>query len=93
MIKIQNSWFKIVYQKSKLLGLKTCRLYGKSFRNWFLWNALKINNKGFWTPLIGKFNASNLLAVFSVADIAGIKSIEILKILSQTKELRGGLKF
>ncbi len=50
---------------------------------------LKINNKEFWTPLIGKFNASNLLAVFSVASIAGIKSIEILKILSQTKGISG----
>lgn len=50
---------------------------------------LKINNKEFWTPLIGKFNASNLLAVFSVADVAGIKPIEILRILSQTKGING----
>ena len=50
---------------------------------------LKINNKEFWTPLIGKFNVSNLLAVFSVANVAGIKSIEILRILSQTKGVNG----
>ncbi len=50
---------------------------------------LKINNKEFWTPLVGKFNASNLLAVFSVARLAGIKSIEILKILSETKGITG----
>ena len=50
---------------------------------------LKINNKEFWTPLIGKFNVSNLLAVFSVANVAGIKSIEILRILSQTKGANG----
>ena len=50
---------------------------------------LKINNREFWTPLIGKFNASNLLAVFSIANIAGIKSIEILRILSQTKVVSG----
>ena len=50
---------------------------------------LKINDKEFWTPLIGKFNASNILAVFSVACIAGIKSIEILRILSQTKVING----
>ena len=50
---------------------------------------LKINSKEFWTPLIGKFNASNLLAVFSVANIAGIKSIEILRILSQTDGIKG----
>ena len=50
---------------------------------------LKINGKEFWTPLIGKFNASNILAVFSVACIAGIKSIEILRILSQTKVING----
>ena len=45
---------------------------------------LKINSKEIWTPLIGKFNVSNLLAVFSVANVAGIKAIEILRILSQT---------
>ena len=50
---------------------------------------LKINSKEFWTPLIGKFNASNLLAVFSVANIAGIKSIEILRILSKTEGIKG----
>tara|TARA_B100000963_G_scaffold326201_1_gene313073 strand:+ start:17949 stop:19397 length:1449 start_codon:yes stop_codon:yes gene_type:complete len=50
---------------------------------------LKINDKEFWTPLIGKFNASNILAVFSVACLAGIKSIEILRILSQTKVING----
>lgn len=50
---------------------------------------LKINNKEFWTPLTGKFNVSNLLAVFSVANVAGIKSIEILRILSQTKGVNG----
>ena len=50
---------------------------------------LKINSKEFWTPLVGKFNASNLLAVFSVANIAGIKSIEILRILSQTEGIKG----
>ena len=50
---------------------------------------LKINSKEFWTPLIGKFNVSNLLAVFSVANIAGIKAIEILRILSQTKGING----
>lgn len=50
---------------------------------------LKINNKEFWTPLIGKFNVYNLLAVFSVANLAGIKSIEILRILSQIKGVNG----
>tara|TARA_B100000575_G_scaffold85615_1_gene67662 strand:- start:2035 stop:3483 length:1449 start_codon:yes stop_codon:yes gene_type:complete len=50
---------------------------------------LKINENEFWTPLVGKFNASNLLAVFSVANVAGLKSIETLKILSQTKGISG----
>ena len=50
---------------------------------------LKINENEFWSPLIGKFNAYNLLAAFSVANVAGIKSIEILKILSQTKGISG----
>ena len=60
MIKIQNSWFKIVHQKLKLLELKTLAdNMAKVLEIDFSGMLLKINDKEFWTPLIGKFNASN----------------------------------
>ena len=76
--------------KIKTFGIKNLAdNNGKILEIDFSGMLLKINDKEFWTPLIGKFNVSNLLAVFSVANIAGIKSIEILKILSQTKGIKG----
>ena len=88
----KNSKFMVqnCLSKVKTFGIKNLADYmAKVLEIDFSGMLLKINNKEFWTPLIGKFNASNLLAVFSVADIAGIKSIEILKILSQTKGIKG----
>ena len=76
--------------KVKTFGIKTMAdNMAKVLEIDFSGMLLKINDKEFWTPLIGKFNASNILAVFSVACIAGIKSIEILRILSQTKVING----
>ena len=88
----KNSKFMVqnCLSKIKTFGIKNLAdNNGKILEIDFSGMLLKINNKEFWTPLVGKFNASNLLAVFSVANIAGIKSIEILRILSQTKGING----
>lgn len=43
----------------------------------------------FWTPLIGEFNAYNLLAVYATAIILGFEKIEILKHLSIQQPVDG----
>lgn len=84
-IMVQNCLSKIKTFGIKNLADNNAKILEIDFSGMLL----KINSQEFWTPLIGKFNASNLLAVFSVGDIAGIKSTEILRILSQTKGIKG----
>ena len=50
---------------------------------------IKINNTDFWTHLVGKYNASNLLAVYSVAMLLKLDSISVLSHLSKLKNVRG----
>ena len=50
---------------------------------------IRINNKEVWTSLLGNFNASNLLAVFSIALLLDIPETEILKGISLLKNVPG----
>lgn len=50
---------------------------------------VKINDQELWTNLIGNFNASNLLAVYSVAEIFNIPNAEVLRSLSMLKNVQG----
>jgi UDP-N-acetylmuramoyl-L-alanyl-D-glutamate--2,6-diaminopimelate ligase len=50
---------------------------------------MEINNREVWFRLVGKFNASNLLAVFASAVLLGEKEEEILLALSALSPVRG----
>jgi UDP-N-acetylmuramoyl-L-alanyl-D-glutamate--2,6-diaminopimelate ligase len=50
---------------------------------------LILDGEDFWTPLIGEFNASNLLAIYSAAIMLGQNKEEILRILSSLREVSG----
>ena len=43
---------------------------------------LKINSTEFWSKLVGKFNAYNILSVYSAASILGLPKNELLKAMS-----------
>jgi UDP-N-acetylmuramoyl-L-alanyl-D-glutamate--2,6-diaminopimelate ligase len=43
---------------------------------------LKMDGKDFWTPLIGEFNAYNLLAIYSTAVMLDQDKNEVLKVMS-----------
>jgi UDP-N-acetylmuramoyl-L-alanyl-D-glutamate--2,6-diaminopimelate ligase len=51
--------------------------------------ALRIQGEEVWTRLIGDFNASNLLAVYTVSELLGAKGNEILTILSDLHTVPG----
>jgi len=55
----------------------------------FSGTLLKINETEVWTKLIGQFNASNLVAIFAVAQLLGIEKLEILTIVSQLENVSG----
>lgn len=54
---------------------------------------LNINNNEVWVQLIGKFNASNLLAIYTVATELGLTQEEVLVHLSTLKSVSGRFEF
>lgn len=61
----------------------------KILENNFNGLLLKINEIEVWSPLIGNFNAYNLLAVFAVADLLGLDKLENLRLLSKLMPVSG----
>lgn len=61
----------------------------KVLENTFEGLHLQINGKNLWIPLVGRFNASNLLAVYGTAILLGHEQEEVLRILSGIKSAEG----
>ncbi len=54
---------------------------------------LKINDKEFWSKLIGNFNAYNLVSVYACAEMLGLESLEILQLLSNLESVNGRFEY
>ena len=54
---------------------------------------LKINEAEVWAKLIGEFNAYNLAAIYACADILGMESNEILRLISTLESVSGRFEF
>ena len=54
---------------------------------------LKINDNEVWTRLIGNFNAYNLLAIFGTADLLGLETVEILRLISELESVSGRFQY
>lgn len=54
---------------------------------------LKINDNELWTKLIGNFNAYNLLAIYGTADLLGLESVEILRLISDLESVSGRFQY
>ena len=54
---------------------------------------LKINSTEFWSKLVGKFNAYNILSVYSAASILGLPKNELLKAMSSLDAVAGRFQF
>ena len=61
----------------------------KIIENSFFGLLLNINGKEVSTQLVGQFNAYNLLAIYSIAELCGLKQEEILVGLSKLKAANG----
>ena len=53
---------------------------------------LSIDNSEIWTKLIGKFNASNILAIYSIGRLYNIDKINMLTIISKLESVKGRLQ-
>lgn len=62
---------------------------GKILENSFEGLNISINGTEVWIPLAGKFNAANILAVYSAAICLGAIETEILRVLSNIKTAEG----
>lgn len=54
---------------------------------------LKINDNEVWSKLIGNFNAYNLLAIYATADLLGLETVEILRLLSRLESVSGRFQY
>ena len=54
---------------------------------------LKINDNEVWTRLIGNFNAYNLLAIYGTADLLGLESVEVLRLMSELDSVSGRFQY
>ncbi|MCF8716021.1 UDP-N-acetylmuramoyl-L-alanyl-D-glutamate--2,6-diaminopimelate ligase [Joostella atrarenae] len=61
--------------------------------NQFTGLLLKVNDNEVWSRLIGSFNAYNLLAVFAVADLFELGTIETLQHLSELESVGGRFQY
>lgn len=50
---------------------------------------LNVNGQDVYVPLVGKFNVSNLLAIFGAAVMLGKESTEVLTVLSSVRSVSG----
>ena len=74
----------------KSFALKTdADFKGKVIENGFQGLQLQFNGKEFWSPLVGSFNASNLLLVFGVSQMLGLDEDEVLTALSKLTNVEG----
>ncbi|MBA5791927.1 UDP-N-acetylmuramoyl-L-alanyl-D-glutamate--2,6-diaminopimelate ligase [Flavobacterium sp. xlx-214] len=66
---------------------------GKIIESQFNGMLLNINHHEVWVQLIGKFNASNLLAIYATATELGLTQEEVLLHLSTLKSVSGRFQF
>lgn len=64
---------------------------GRIMERHFSGMLMEINGKEMWTSLIGDYNASNLLAVYSTAVLLGMQEDEVLRYMSLLKSVSGRL--
>ena len=92
----KNGKYMVQNTKAKIFtyGLKTYADYKiKILESSLEGMLLKINESEFWSNLSGKFNAYNLLAVFSTASILGMPFSETLQLMSMLKNVKGRFEY
>lgn len=78
----------------KTYALKTDADYkAKILENQFTGLLLQLNGTEVWSSLIGNFNAYNLLAIYAVADLLELSSLEVLKHLSTLSAVSGRFQY
>lgn len=92
----KNGLFMLQNTASKkyTYALKSYANYrGRILENQLRGLLLKINENEVWTKLIGNFNAYNLLAIYGTADLLGLETVEILRLISELESVTGRFQY
>ncbi|RED50177.1 UDP-N-acetylmuramoyl-L-alanyl-D-glutamate--2,6-diaminopimelate ligase [Seonamhaeicola aphaedonensis] len=54
---------------------------------------LKVGDNEVWTKLIGNFNAYNVLAIYATAELLGLETFEILRLISGLESVTGRFQY
>ncbi len=88
-VMLQNTKANKQTYALKTLGDFKAKVLEKRFSG----TLLTINNVEVWTKLIGEFNASNLLAIYGVAELLGLEKLEILRVISELESVSGRFEY
>ncbi len=80
--------------KTYTYALKTYADYkAKVLENEFSGLLLKLNNNELWSKLIGSFNAYNVAAIYGAAELLGLETVEILRLISELESVSGRFQY
>jgi UDP-N-acetylmuramoyl-L-alanyl-D-glutamate--2,6-diaminopimelate ligase len=85
MVMVQNTKANIVTFSTHSMADFRCKVLESHFDGMLL----NLDDKEIWTRFVGKFNASNLLAVYTTAVQLGQKKDEILTVISNLVPVKG----
>jgi UDP-N-acetylmuramoyl-L-alanyl-D-glutamate--2,6-diaminopimelate ligase len=88
-VMLQNSRAKKHYYALKKPADFKCKIMESSFDGLLL----KLDEQEVWSPLVGRFNAYNLTAIYGVAMLLGQDKLEVLTAISQLKPVAGRFQF
>ncbi|TXB63969.1 UDP-N-acetylmuramoyl-L-alanyl-D-glutamate--2,6-diaminopimelate ligase [Vicingus serpentipes] len=89
LVMMQNTKAKQYTYALKSMADYTCKIMENDFSGMLL----NIAGNEVWTKLIGGFNAYNMLAIYSVADLLGIEKLEILTAISKLVSVDGRFQY
>ncbi|MFC2110713.1 UDP-N-acetylmuramoyl-L-alanyl-D-glutamate--2,6-diaminopimelate ligase [Bacteroidota bacterium] len=84
-VMLQNTKAKKVSYALKTMADYKARIIEKGLSGMLL----NINSQEVWCRLIGDFNAYNLLAIYGVAELLGLESHEMLRLMSELESVNG----
>ena len=89
LVMLQNTQAKKYTYALKSMADYTCKVVENDFNGMLL----NISGNEVWTKLIGGFNAYNMLAIYSVADLLGMDKLKTLTAISDLSSVDGRFQY
>lgn len=89
LVMLQNTKAKKYTYALKSMADYTCKVIENDFNGMLL----NISGNDVWTKLIGGFNAYNMLAIYSVADLLGMDKLKTLTAISNLTSVDGRFQY